>query len=61
MMFMGLTVAIVTGVPLGTFIGQTFGWRATFWAVAGLGVIAFIGVGHPAALHPLARRREADR
>ncbi|CAH1659567.1 Uncharacterized MFS-type transporter YtbD [Hyphomicrobiales bacterium] len=44
MMFMGLTVAIVTGVPLGTFIGQTFGWRATFWAVAALGVIAFIGI-----------------
>ncbi|WP_159999036.1 MFS transporter [Roseomonas sp. 18066] len=41
MMFMGLTVAIVTGVPLGTFIGQSFGWRATFWAVAGLGIVAF--------------------
>lgn len=40
MMFMGLTVAIVTGVPMGTFIGQTFGWRVTFLAVAGLGVIA---------------------
>ncbi|WP_313760497.1 MFS transporter [Rhizobium sp.] len=44
MMFMGLTVAIVTGVPLGTLIGQTFGWRATFAAVAGLGVIAFVGL-----------------
>lgn len=44
MMFMGLTVAIVTGVPLGTFIGQTFGWRATFAAVAGLGLIAFAGI-----------------
>jgi multidrug resistance protein len=44
MMFMGLTVAIVTGVPVGTFIGQTFGWRATFWAVSGLGVIAFAGI-----------------
>lgn len=44
MMFMGLTVAIVTGVPLGTFIGQTFGWRTTFAAVAGLGVIAFAGI-----------------
>ncbi len=44
MMFMGLTVAIVTGVPLGTLIGQTFGWRATFAAVAGLGVIAFAGL-----------------
>nr|WP_323814160.1 MFS transporter [Cellvibrio sp. NN19] len=40
-MFSGLTVALVTGVPLGTFIGQHFGWRATFLAVAALGVIAF--------------------
>jgi multidrug resistance protein len=44
MMFMGLTVAIVTGVPIGTIIGQTFGWRATFWAVAALGVVAFAGI-----------------
>ncbi|QRG09368.1 MFS transporter [Xanthobacter dioxanivorans] len=44
LMFMGLTVAIVTGVPLGTFIGQTFGWRATFAGVAVLGVIAFIAI-----------------
>ncbi|NRP18158.1 Inner membrane transport protein YdhP [Ensifer adhaerens] len=44
MMFMGLTVAIVTGVPLGTWIGQTFGWRATFWAVTGLGVIALAAI-----------------
>ncbi|MFA9439335.1 MFS transporter [Uliginosibacterium sp. sgz301328] len=42
-MFTGLTVALVTGVPLGTFIGQHFGWRETFFAVAGLGVIAFAG------------------
>jgi len=42
-MFTGLTVALVTGVPLGTFIGQHFGWRATFLAVSVLGVIAFIG------------------
>ncbi len=42
-MFTGLTVALVTGVPLGTFIGQHFGWRETFLAVAGLGVIAFVG------------------
>lgn len=42
LMFTGLTVATVTGVPLGTFIGQAFGWRATFWAVALLGVIAII-------------------
>ncbi|WP_163100389.1 MFS transporter [Peribacillus alkalitolerans] len=41
-MFTGLTVATVTGVPLGTFIGQTFGWRATFGGVALLGVIGII-------------------
>jgi len=42
-MFTGLTVALVTGVPLGTFIGQHVGWRETFLAVSGLGVIALIG------------------
>ena len=42
-MFTGLTVALVTGVPLGTWIGQHFGWRATFLVVALLGLIAFIG------------------
>src|SRR6478752_10654171 len=43
LMFTGLTVALVTGVPLGTFIGQTLGWQTTFLAVSLLGVIAFIG------------------
>jgi MFS transporter, DHA1 family, inner membrane transport protein len=42
-MFTGLTVALVTGVPLGTFIGQHLGWRATFLAVSGLGVVALLG------------------
>lgn len=41
-MFGGLTVALVTGVPFGTFIGQHFGWRETFLAVSILGVIALI-------------------
>jgi DHA1 family inner membrane transport protein len=44
LMFSGLTVALVTGVPLGTFIGQHFGWQMTFLAVALLGVIAFAGI-----------------
>jgi MFS transporter, DHA1 family, inner membrane transport protein len=44
LMFSGLTVALVTGVPLGTFIGQRFGWQMTFLAVALLGVIAFAGI-----------------
>ena len=42
-MFTGLTVALVTGVPLGTWIGQHFGWRATFLVVSVLGAIALIG------------------
>lgn len=42
-MFTGLTVALVTGVPLGTFIGQHVGWRETFLAVSALGVLAFLG------------------
>ncbi|ALO42651.1 MFS transporter [Pseudoalteromonas phenolica] len=42
-MFTGLTVALVTGVPLGTWIGQELGWRATFLVVSVLGLIALIG------------------
>ena len=42
-MFTGLTVALVTGVPLGTFIGQEFGWRFTFLAVSALGLISLLG------------------
>ena len=41
-MFSGLTVALVTGVPLGTWIGQTYGWQETFLAVSLLGVIALL-------------------
>lgn len=43
LMFTGLTVALVTGVPLGTFVGQYLGWQAVFYAVAALGFIAMIG------------------
>jgi len=41
-MFTGLTVATVTGVPFGTFIGQQFGWRFAFMFIVVVGVIAFI-------------------
>lgn len=40
LMFSGLTLANVIGVPIGTIIGQEFGWRATFVGVTLLGVIA---------------------
>ncbi|MCM3239953.1 MFS transporter [Heyndrickxia oleronia] len=40
-MFTGLTVATVTGVPFGTFIGQQFGWRLAFLLIVIVGVIGF--------------------
>lgn len=43
-MFTGLTVANVVGVPLGTFVGQTAGWRITFLFVAALGLIGLAGI-----------------
>lgn len=43
-MMAGLTIANIIGVPLGTFIGQNFGWRASFGAIAIMGIAALIGV-----------------
>lgn len=43
-MFTGLTLANVLGVPFGTFLGQAAGWRSTFWAITGIGVVALIGI-----------------
>ncbi|MDB5924962.1 MAG: major facilitator superfamily protein [Betaproteobacteria bacterium] len=44
LMFTGLTLANVLGVPFGTALGQALGWRATFWAVVGIGVAAAIAL-----------------
>ncbi|OQO91161.1 MFS transporter [Saccharomonospora piscinae] len=44
MMFLGLTLANVIGVPGGTFLGQQFGWRATFGVVALIGVVALAAI-----------------
>ncbi|KTS77748.1 arabinose transporter permease [Pseudomonas oryzihabitans] len=44
LMFTGLTLANVLGVPLGTALGQAAGWRSTFWAVAAIGVVALFGL-----------------
>ncbi len=38
----GLTVANVVGVPLGTFLGQNYGWRVTFMAVAAVFALATV-------------------
>ncbi|AGM03408.1 MFS transporter [Amycolatopsis keratiniphila] len=44
MMFMGLTLANVVGVPLGTLLGQKVGWRATFGVVAVIGLLAMAAI-----------------
>lgn len=44
LMFTGLTAANVFGVPFGTFLGQQFGWRSTFWAIVAVGVVALVGI-----------------
>ncbi|MDT0321647.1 MFS transporter [Streptomyces sp. DSM 44918] len=43
-MFAGLTVANVLGVPFGALVGERWGWRATFWAITGIGVLAVAAV-----------------
>ncbi|MBE1534209.1 Cmx/CmrA family chloramphenicol efflux MFS transporter [Actinomadura algeriensis] len=40
----GLTIATIVGLPAGTIVGQQFGWRAAFWAVALMSVLAMAGV-----------------
>jgi MFS transporter, DHA1 family, inner membrane transport protein len=44
LMFTGLTAANVLGVPFGTLLGQAAGWRATFWAITAIGVVALAGI-----------------
>ena len=65
-MFTGLTVANVLGVPFGTWIGQQFGWRSTFLAISGIGVAAFVAImflvpidkPHDLAMGPRSIRQE---
>ena len=43
-MFMGLTLANIGGVPAATWLGETIGWRMSFLAIAGLGVISMVSL-----------------
>ncbi|MET9787653.1 MFS transporter [Streptomyces canus] len=43
-MFAGLTVANVLGVPFGALVGERWGWRAAFWAVTVIGLLALAGI-----------------
>ena len=40
----GITAAGVIGMPVGTAIGNAFGWRMTFWGIAALGVVATVAL-----------------
>ncbi|GAA4073385.1 MFS transporter [Streptomyces shaanxiensis] len=69
-MFAGLTVANVLGVPFGALVGERWGWRAAFWAVTAIGVLALAGIvalvpgrpptveGHPGPVPPSALRAQ---
>jgi len=56
-MFTGLTAATLLGVPAGAWLGAHFGWRATFWAVTVIGVLAFAVI---AVFVPRARGEDSD-
>ncbi|MEV7976922.1 MFS transporter [Streptomyces sp. NPDC086519] len=43
-MFAGLTLANVLGVPFGALVGERWGWRAAFWAVTAIGVLALAAI-----------------
>ena len=44
LMFAGLTVSNIVGVPLGTFVGLELGWRTTFWALSVIGLVTMVGI-----------------
>ncbi|MFJ2911510.1 MFS transporter [Streptomyces sp. NPDC087228] len=56
--FMGLSLANVLGVPGGTALGQTLGWRAAFWAVTAIGVVLLAAIA--ALVPPMPRERGTD-
>ncbi|NKJ40247.1 MFS transporter [Rhizobium sp. SG570] len=44
LVMMGLTIATIVGSPLATLLGQTVGWRNTYFTVSGLGVLSFLAL-----------------
>jgi DHA1 family inner membrane transport protein len=59
-MFGGLTMANIVGVPVGTFIGEHWGWRGAFWVVGVLSAIALAGAARllPTDTDPVRRRTD---
>ena len=44
LMFSGLTVALVLGVPFGTFLAEYVSWQSSFWVIVGVGILSFLGI-----------------
>lgn len=61
--FLGWSIASVIGMPMAAWIGDAFGWRAAFFAVAALGVVAAAWVYStvPSGLRPAAMSLAAWR
>ena len=59
MMFSGLTLANILGVPFGTMLGQAMGWRAAFWAIVPIGVVAAAALAVLLPRQPNATRHAA--
>ncbi|WP_432097411.1 MFS transporter [Streptomyces sp. bgisy100] len=60
-MFLGLTVANIVGVPVGTLLGQQLGWRSTFLVVTGIGVLAMAALARLVPHMPLDERAGLGR
>jgi predicted MFS family arabinose efflux permease len=58
-MFAGHTLAMVIGVPLGTYLGNSFGWRLPFFLIAGIACGAVIALGKWLPSTPSQRRTSA--
>lgn len=56
----GVSLASVLGVPIGAAIGQAYGWRMTFWAIAGAGVLAAVAVAILVRAAPRQRGEKTD-
>lgn len=61
-MFSGLTLANLFGVPVGTWLAQTFSWRLVFWGIAAIGLITIVSIAllvpHIEKGKPIALRTE---
>jgi DHA1 family inner membrane transport protein len=44
LLFAGLTLSNILGVPAGTALGEAFGWRSTFWAVVAIGLVSVVAI-----------------